>query len=328
MPRLPSSSTDSPRWGSLVSIAVPLIAGAAGIALVLSGCASTTAASAPAPASSAPTPSAARVSVVASTSVYGDIAEQIGGDSVSVTSIIDDPNRDPHEYQADGQNQLSISKADIVIENGAGYDDFVDTMLASSKKSPVVLSAAAISGYDLNPSDGDFNEHLWYDFGTVAKVADQLSVSLAAIDPSNAVTYRANAASFGDRLSALVATEASIKAEYAGRGVAITEPVALYLTDAVGLVDRTSPKFSDAVENGTDVAPDVLAQTLGLFSGAQVALLVYNSQTSGPQTDQVVAAAHAAGVPVVPVTETLPQGMHYLDWMTDNLAAVQAALSQ
>ncbi|TIH40912.1 metal ABC transporter solute-binding protein, Zn/Mn family [Subtercola vilae] len=294
--------------------------------LALSGCSTSTSASGTgATSGSAGTP----IAIVASTDVYGDIAAQIGGDKVSVTSIIDDPSKDPHEYAADARNQLSLSKAAIVIENGAGYDDFVDTMLQSANNPTAkVLNAADISGYDQKPADGEFNEHLWYDFPTVQKVVDSLAATLGALDAADAPTFTANADAYKQKLTALEATEADMKVSFAGRGAAITEPVPLYMLQAIGLVDKTPGAFSTAIENGTDVAPDVLASTLALFSDKQVSVLAYNEQTSGAQTEAVLNAATAAKIAVVPVTETLPSGSSYIGWMTDNLAALKTALSQ
>ncbi|UFS58492.1 metal ABC transporter solute-binding protein, Zn/Mn family [Subtercola endophyticus] len=300
---------------SAVLVSAALLAG-------LAGCAG---ASATAETGGSP---GATISVVASTDVYGDIAAQIGGDRVSVTSLIDDPNKDPHEYQASGQNQLAVSKADIVIENGAGYDDFIDSMRSSAKNPDVVvLNAAKLSGFDLEPADGDFNEHLWYDFATVQKVSTALTDALSRIDPSDAATFAANAATFASGLDGLTATESDLKVTAAGRGVLITEPVPLYMLAAIGMVNRTPEAFSRAVENDSDAPPDVLAATTGLLAAHQVAILVYNSQTSGAQTDAVLAAAAAASIPVVPVTETLPAGDTYLSWMTQNLAALKVALT-
>ncbi|HEY0238272.1 MAG TPA: zinc ABC transporter substrate-binding protein, partial [Friedmanniella sp.] len=110
------------------------------------------------------------IAVVASTNVYGDIARSIGGDAVTVTAIIDRPDQDPHEYTADARTQLNLSKARLVIENGAGYDDFVNTMLAATTAQPRVITVADVSGYDQHPADGEFNEHLWYDFPTMIKL--------------------------------------------------------------------------------------------------------------------------------------------------------------
>lgn len=265
--------------------------------------------------------------MVASTNVYGSIATAIGGDHVKVTSIITSPDRDPHEYEADVQNQLALSQADVVIENGAGYDDFVDTMLtASPRDGRVVVDVADVSGYDQEPATGGFNEHVWYDFPTVLKLVDQLSADFAAADPAHAADYTANATSYRQSLQKLIATEAMIKKTHPGAGVAITEPVPLYLLQASGLVNRTPPEFSEAIEEETDVPPAVLAQTIALFTDHKVDLLAYNEQTVGPETEKVLAAAKAADVAVVPVTETLPEGQDYLSWMTANLAAVQQAL--
>jgi zinc/manganese transport system substrate-binding protein len=267
------------------------------------------------------------VAVVASTDVYGSIVFAIGGDLVDVTSIIDDTGKDPHEYEANGQNQLALSRADLVIENGGGYDDFVDTLLASSAKDgAVVLNVADLSGYDQDPADGEFNEHLWYDFPTVSKLAEEVVAQLRKADPENAETYVANGNALQDELSALESTEAQLKETSAGTGVAITEPVPLYMLDAIGLVNRTPSEFSEAIEEGRDAPPGILRDTLDLFSNGSVGILAYNEQTNGPQTEEVVAAAQANGIAVVPVTETLPEGKTYIQWMQDNVAAIAAAL--
>ncbi|GAA4169135.1 metal ABC transporter solute-binding protein, Zn/Mn family [Gryllotalpicola koreensis] len=266
------------------------------------------------------------INVVASTDVWGSVASAIGGDHVKVTSIIDDPDKDPHEYQADARNQLAISKANVVLSNGAGYDDFIGTMVKASKQHPTALVAADISGYDQHPSDGEFNEHLWYDFPTVQKVADRLADAFAKADAKDAADFHANADAFGAKLAGLEATETHLKSEHAGTAVTITEPVPLYMLDAIGLKNVTPEKFSEAIENDTDVAPTVLKQTLDLYSSGQVKLLAYNEQTTGAQTQAVLDAAKRNHVAVVPVTETLPAGTNYIGWMTANLEAIGAAL--
>ncbi|HEY5222546.1 MAG TPA: zinc ABC transporter substrate-binding protein [Microbacteriaceae bacterium] len=269
-----------------------------------------------------------KLEVVATTNVWGDIAASVGGDHVAVTSLISDPNIDPHEFQADARDQLAIAKAAVVIKNGGGYDDFANTMLAAAgNPKRVVLDAVELSGKKASGAAG-LNEHVWYDFPTVEKVADRLSSAFAQIDPKNAAVYAQNAATLNTKIAELVTQEGALKAKYAGEGVAITEPVPLYLLEAIALVDKTPQKFSEAVQNNTDVAPSVLNDTLALLSGHVVKLLVYNEQTTGAQTDAVLAAAKNAGVPVVPVTETLPKGKTYLSWMSGNLDAVAAALSK
>ncbi|MEU0192478.1 zinc ABC transporter substrate-binding protein [Streptomyces afghaniensis] len=270
----------------------------------------------------------AKVPVVASTNVYGDIVRSIGADKVDVTSVISDPDQDPHSYEADTQNQLALSKAKVVVENGGGYDDFVDRMLKSGHNdSAQVINAVRVSGKTA-PKGGELNEHVWYDFPTVARVADRIAAALAKADPADASAFRKNATAFKAELRPLEAKEAQIKKEHGGAAVAITEPVPLYMTEASGLVNKTPAAFSEAIEEGDDVSPRVLQESLALFSGGKVKVLVYNEQTSGPQTEKSEAAAKAAGIPVVPVTETLPKGKDYLGWMTANVDALASALAK
>ncbi|WP_328935058.1 MULTISPECIES: metal ABC transporter solute-binding protein, Zn/Mn family [unclassified Streptomyces] len=302
-----------------------LISGAS-LAL-LAGCGSSSDSGSDGNASATPA-SASVVPVVASTNVYGDITKQIGGDKVDITSIISDPDQDPHSYEANTQNQLALSKAKVVIENGGGYDDFIDKMLKSSNNSSAeVINAVKISGKTA-PKGGELNEHVWYDFPTVAKIADSIAAALGKAEPANAATFTKNAETFKAKLTPLETKEAAIKTAHGGEGIGITEPVPLYMTAASGLVNKTPAEFSAAIEEGDDVSPKILQETLALYSGKQVKALVYNAQTSGPQTEKVKAAAKAAGVAVVPVTETLPEGKDYLGWMTANVDALASALDK
>jgi zinc/manganese transport system substrate-binding protein len=277
---------------------------------------------------SPPTGGNAPISVVASTNVYGDIARTVGGASVTVTSIIDNPDKDPHEYQADAQTQLALSKAQLVVENGGGYDDFVDVMLESASSKPMVINVVDLSGGNRQSGGAEFNEHVWYDVRTVGKLTTQLATDLSAAVPEQAATINANADAFASRLTKLQQQEAAIKAEHAGDPVAITEPVPVYLLQAAGLVNKTPDEFSEAIEEDTDAPPAILKQTEDLFDKGQVKLLAYNEQTTGPQTDAVLAAAKRNNIPVVPVTETLPAGQTYFSWMQTNLDAVSAVLNR
>lgn len=277
------------------------------------------------PASDDTSSGSGALSIVASTNVYGDIAEQVGGDLVEVTSIISDPSADPHSYEASAQTQLALSEADLVIENGGGYDDFVDTMLSSLDDQPELINVVDLSGKTAEAGE-ELNEHVWYDFPTVVTLADTIADQLGEQDPDNAQTYADNADAFTAKVADLESEAASMSEEFAGQGVAVTEPVPGYLLDAVGLENRTPEEFAEAIEEETDVPPAALAETLALFSEHQVAALVYNEQTTGPETEQVLQAAQDNDVPVVPVTETLPQGQDYVSWMTANLDAVHDAL--
>lgn len=302
----------------LIPTATALFAALTAATLALAGCSAST-------ASSASAGNGGKIAIVASTNVWGDVAKQIGGAAVTVTSIISDSAQDPHSYEANARVQLALSKADVIVENGGGYDDFIDTLMkGAGNDSAKVLNAVDISGFDRGAG---LNEHVWYDFPTVKKVAAKIADTLSALDSARASAFEANLKAFGTGLDALMADEAALEASAGdGPGVAITEPVPLYLLTASGLVNKTPVEFSRAVEEERDVPPATLQETLALFGEHRVALLAYNEQTSGPETKLVLAAAKAAGIPAVPMTETLPAGKDYLSWMTDNLAAVKAAL--
>ncbi|GAA0295318.1 metal ABC transporter solute-binding protein, Zn/Mn family [Kineococcus aurantiacus] len=265
------------------------------------------------------------LSVVASTNVYGSIARSIAGDAATVTSIIDDPSADPHSYEANTRTQLELSRATVVIENGGGYDDFVDTMLDAAGSDPTVLNAVDVSGLQ-GPEGSEFNEHVWYDTATVRKVAQQLEQALAEAAPDDAATFAANLETFEAGLDTLDQRIEAARATTQGLPVAITEPVPGYLLEALGTTDATPEEFSEAVEEETDVPVDVLQQTLALFTDHRVRALVYNEQTTSAQTEQVLQAARDNGIPQVPVTETLPEGEDYTTWMTGNVDAIATAL--
>ncbi|MDG4782333.1 zinc ABC transporter substrate-binding protein [Micromonospora sp. WMMD961] len=293
------------------------------VAMLGAGCGSSSDGDKAAPSSEAS--GSTGISVVTSTNVYGDIVRQIAGDKASITSIISDPSADPHSYEANTRTQLELSKADLVIENGGGYDDFVDTMLKAADSDAKVLNAVEISGKAATGGE-ELNEHVWYDLPSMGKLTDQIVSALSTAAPGDAATFTANATTFKQKLTDLEATAGEIKTAHGGTGVAITEPVPGYLLDACGLVNKTPEEFSEAIEEGTDVSAGTLKETLALFTGKQVKLLAYNEQTTGPETEKVLQAAKDNTVGVVPVTETLPSGKDYVSWMSGNLAAVKTAL--
>lgn len=279
------------------------------------------------------------LTVVASTNVYGDIAKHVGGELITVTSIINDPSQDPHSYEADARDQLALSKADIVLENGGGYDPFVDQLLANlDVPHQVVINAVKLSPIahaDESASEpaeahdhAMFNEHVWYDFPTVKAVITQLRDTLARLDPHNAARYESNAAALLGDLDALREREVRIRAAHENTGVAVTESVPLYLLTASGLRNVTPSAFSTAIEDGSEVSPAVLNVTLKLFSTGEAKLLVYNDQTTSPETEALLAAAKNAAVPIVAVTEILPKGTDYVGWMNGILDSIDSALGK
>lgn len=319
------------------------VALAATSALVLAGCASGTGSGAT---------DDGRIQVVASTNVYGQIAAEIGGDLVDVTSIIDSAAQDPHSYEPSARDQLTVSRADLIIENGGGYDPFVDALIDSSGSDAPVITAVEYShdwpenaGHDEDetPSaDGDghdhdhgdhghvegFNEHVWYDPHTIEHVAEAIAAELGELAPDDAATFTANAETFADGVHGLEESLASIEGSDAGAEVFATEPVPGYLVRAAGLVDVTPAAFSEAVEEGQDVPATTLLEASRLIEGGSVRVVITNTQTAGAETRQIVETAGSRGIPVIQFAETLPEGQTYLSWMQDNIAALQGALAQ
>jgi len=307
-----------------------LSAAAGGALLLLAGCGSDGSGTAPA----SPFASGKAVEVATATDVYGDIVSAVGGERVHVTPIIHSASQDPHSYQATPQDRLAVSKARILIENGGGYDDFFSTLAAGSTGDHQLVDVTKLSG--LAPETGtatpgnagaaEFNEHLWYNFETMSTLTDAISEDLGRIDPAGTASFTANGERFKSELGMLKARTAALKELHAGEAVAITEPVPLYLLDAVGLVNKTPDEFSHAIETGDDVPATVMKETLDLIEGRSVKMLAYNAQTEGPQTTALKDAATKAGVPVVNFTETLPDGNNYLQWMGTNVDNVEKAL--
>jgi zinc/manganese transport system substrate-binding protein len=291
------------------------------------------------------------LSIVASTNVYGDIAASIAGDRATVTSIIDSPAQDPHSYEASAQDQLAIANADIVIENGGGYDPFIDVLVQGSGTTAVVISAVAVAGLvddhadeephaedgahteDEEPHADDAhghlgeNEHVWYDVHVMGALAAEIAAALTQIDAANAAEYEQNLADFEAALEELEAEIEALAAALGGGAVAVTEPVPAYLLAELGFDDLTPAEFTEAIEEGSDVPPLALQQTLDLIASGQVRMLAYNDQTASPETERVREAADAAGIPVVSFTETLPEGQDYVSWMRANITAVAEALT-
>ena len=263
------------------------------------------------------------ISVVASTNVYGDIAQAIGGEYVSVHSIIAKASADPHGCEANAQDKLAVSKAQIGIENGGGYDDFFAQLAKGQLDSGEIVNVSELSGLD---TGADFNEHLWYSEPTMIKLADDLAARFSAALPAQAEIFTTQADDFKAGLKEVADGLAQVKTTFGGESVAITEPVPLYLLEQAGLTNKTPHEFTDAVESGNDVPAATLVEMKTLLSSGTVALLAYNEQAASPQTEQVNAEAVAAGVPVVDFNETLPEGSTYLQWMLANVNHLEQGL--
>ncbi len=265
------------------------------------------------------------VDVVASTNVYGDIVGQIGGPHVSVTSILSNPNADPHLYEPGTQNGLAVAKARLVIQNGVGYDAFMQRLEdASPSKQRIVVTIADVLGVH----GKDANPHLWYDVPKLNAIAGAIASGLERSDPANASAYRAGLARFETSLGPLKHEVARIKASFAGGPVAYTEPVPGYLLTAAGLDNVAPDDFTRAIENGTEPTPQAVAAMLALLSGKKVKVLLYNSQTVSPITEEIRSAALKAGIPVIGVTETLPPKLTFQQWQLGQAEELFAALKR
>jgi zinc/manganese transport system substrate-binding protein len=283
------------------------------------------------------------IKVVTSTNVWGSVVAAVGGDAVTVSSIIDDPSGDPHSYGSRPSDLVAVRDAKLVVFNGGGYDDFFATLLGPETEDARKIEAFGVSGKAAGhdepepsgePATGEagheeghdhaVNEHVWYDFDTVRKVADQAATDLGELAPDKKAAFEANAEDFTTKLTEL---EQRVAGKGAGKKVVATEPVAHYLLDTAGVEDVTPESFADAVENETDIPAAALADVTRLIEQKQVVALVENAQTENAGTQQVAGQAKTAGVPVVQVTETLPEGVTgYLDWMTKQVDSLVGAL--
>jgi zinc/manganese transport system substrate-binding protein len=198
-----------------------------------------------------------KVRVVAAENFYGDIAQQIGGRYVSVTSILNDPNADPHLFEPGTTTGAQVADAKLVIENGLGYDAWMDRLIAATpNQDREVVNVAEVLGV----SGADANPHLWYDVPRLPQIARAITRALTAADPAHADEYSTQGASFVASLSPLDGAVASIKASFAGEPVAYTEPVPGYLLAAAGLVVKTPMAFARAIEEGNDPTPQAVAE--------------------------------------------------------------------
>jgi zinc/manganese transport system substrate-binding protein len=264
------------------------------------------------------------IRIVAAENFYGDLATQIGGDRVSVVSILSDPNADPHEYESNADDAKNIANAQIVIKNDVGYDAFMDKLMsASPRPSRIVIDVGQIAGR----KDGD-NPHIWYDPTTMPKVARTLAMTLGQLDPSGKGYYDERLQTFMTSEKAVDDTIASIRARDHGDKVLPTEPVFDYMAEALGLtiVDQGGA-FQRAVEDGNDPPASAVATFRGELASHAIKALIYNSQAVTPITTQMQDDAKQNHVPVVPVSETEPTGKTYQQWMLGELTTLQQALA-
>jgi len=267
-------------------------------------------------------PAAEPVRVVAAENFYGDLARQIGGADVVVTSILTNPEQDPHLFEASPETARAIAGAMVLIANGADYDPWFGKLAAGS---PAAGRREIDVGALVGAKPGD-NPHLWYAPANMKAAAKALAAALAEADPAKAAQYTRNEAAFEASLKPVDETLATLAARYKGVAVAASEPVFGYAAEAIGL-DVREQKFALAVMNDAEPSPSDVATFESDLKGRKVRALIYNSQASEPAVERLVALAKANGVPVVGVTETEPPNLRYQDWLKGELDALDHALS-
>jgi zinc/manganese transport system substrate-binding protein len=271
----------------------------------------------------ASTKSGVVVQVVAAENFWGNIASQIGGSHVAVTSLITNPNADPHLFETDAADAAKLAQARVVIENGAGYDGWMSSLLGADSGNPTVVNAGEV----LHVTGGDPNPHLWYDIPRVPKVAAAIAAALSKADPGAAGGFRANLTRFDASLAPLTAELAAIRSRFADAPVAYTERVPGYALAVAHLKVETPPGFALAIEDGEDPGPaDTLAMQR-LLTDHRIDVLLYNVQTVTPVTTQIRTLAEKNGIPVVGVSETMPASAHnYQQWQLAQFTALFNAL--
>jgi zinc/manganese transport system substrate-binding protein len=265
------------------------------------------------------------IQVLGTENFYADLLAQIGGARVSATSLLNDPNADPHAFEASPSAAAAVADAQLVIVNGLGYDDFMQHLLgASPKGSRVMINVQQLLGLG-----SDANAHVWYDPGTMPAVAAATEAALANLEPANATYFAAREQAYLASLAPLAAKIVELKAKFSGAPVAFTEPVAGDLAKAIGLAVLTPESFQRAIENGTDPAPADVAAERDLLTAKTVRALLFNSQVITPLTQQIHDLAVANGIPVVGVAETLPpQYQTYQEWQLAQMNELEAALAK
>jgi zinc/manganese transport system substrate-binding protein len=290
----------------------------AGVALLASACSSSS-------ASGSSDSSGSAIVAVGAENEYANVIQQVGGKYVQASAIMSNPNTDPHTFEASASVARLASGAQLVVQNGVGYDTFMTTIEnaapSSSRKVIVVQDLLGLP-------TGTPNPHLWYNPVTMPAVANAIAADLAALQPAHASYFKANAAAFIGSLTAWNNAIAAFKATYPNTPVATTEPVADYMLQAAGADNLTPFAFQADIMNGTDPSAQDVAIERSLFTQHKVKAFLYNQQVTDSLTESFITLAHANGIPVVGVYETMPvPGYDYQSWMLTEVQDLQKAVA-
>ena len=264
------------------------------------------------------------IKVVAAENFYGDIVKQLGGKQVDVTSILSDPNVDPHEYESNVSDAKAIAGADLVIENSGGYDSWMDKLLSASPNSKRIL----LKGFDIATTKLPDNEHIWYDANNIQAIAQSITGNLKKLDPAHSATYTKNLQPFIKGLDQIRHKITSMKAKFNGTPVGLTETIFLYQSGPLGLKVLTPFEFQKAVAEGNDPPADTIVTAEKQIKSKAVKVLIYNKQTVSKITTKLQDDAKAVKISIVPVTETMPADKNYQSWMLGQLDLLEKALGR
>jgi len=266
-----------------------------------------------------------KIVAVGAESEYANVLGQVGGKYVQASAIMSNPNTDPHTFEASIAVAREVGNAQLIVQNGIGYDDFMNSIESASPNSGrTVINVQQL----LKLPDSTPNPHLWYDPATMPKVAAAIAAALSAIQPSHEAYFTANAAAFTASLKPLTAAIASFKSAYPGTTVATTEPVADYLLTALGADNLTPWTFQADIMNGVDPSPQDVAVQRALFTEHKVRVFLYNQQVTDALTQSFITLAEQNHIPVVGVYETMPvPGYDYQTWMQTEVQDLRKAVA-
>jgi zinc/manganese transport system substrate-binding protein len=275
---------------------------------------------------SAATPSTSSkvLQVVAGENFWGSIATQLGGTHANVTSIVTDPNADPHEYESNTADARLFAQADYVILNGVGYDTWAQKLLDAN---PVSGRKVFTAGDLVGKKEGE-NPHLWYNPTYVEEVANQITKDYQSLDPADAAYFTQQRSAFENALGEYHQRINEIKTKFAGQKVGATESIFVYLANALGLDLITPPDFMDAVAEGNDPPAASVVTFEQQVRTKQITVLVYNVQTVTDVTNTIKQLAAQQNIPIVGVSETIqPADASFQEWQTAQLLVLQNALN-
>jgi zinc/manganese transport system substrate-binding protein len=265
------------------------------------------------------------INAVGAENEYANVLSQVGGQYVHVSSILDNPNTDPHTFEASPGVAAKVSVAQLIVQNGVGYDNWISKMESASpnSKRKVIIVQNLLGLPDNTP-----NPHLWYDPKTMPTVAQAMASALSALQPAHAAFFHANLVAFDRSLTPWLNAIAQFKANYPGTAAATTEPVADYLLTAMGINNMTPFVFQADIMNGVDPTPQAIALENSFFTQHKVKVFAYNQQVVSSLTTSIRQTAIGAGVPVVGVYETMPTpGFDYQSWMLAEVNALKKAVT-